>query len=364
MARAVLFHGPGQPLEIAEFDVPEPRGTEVLVRVTCCTLCTSDLHTHSGRRPGPLPCVLGHEIVGQIAAFGPQAPRHDVQGTPLSEGNRITWSVTASCGTCFLCGEGLPQKCTRLYKYGHEAATPARPFAGGLADYVLLAEGTTIVALPDAVPDLVATPANCATATAAAVLRTAGPIAGKVVLILGAGTLGVTASALAAAAGAGRIVIIDPDPERRQRALSFGATDAVDDPAAVVADLTQGRGADVALELAGVRAAVEAGLAGLRIGGTLVLAGTVLPTPAVALDPEAVVRRLLTIRGVHNYVPADLVHAANFLAETGRRFPFAELIEGSYSLQDVTRAFAYAHSHPGKRVAVSPLLKHTPAQAF
>src|SRR5262245_2931038 len=122
MARVVLFHGPGQPLEMVTHPVPEPAGGEVLVRISCCTLCGSDLHTHAGRRSGPVPAVLGHEITGRIEAFGPDAPRTDITGAALAVGDRITWSLVVSCGDCFFCRGDLPQKCERLFKYGHERA--------------------------------------------------------------------------------------------------------------------------------------------------------------------------------------------------------------------------------------------------
>src|SRR5262249_40232752 len=153
MARVVIFHGPGVPLEVRRVAVPEPAGAEVLVRVTCCTLCSSDLHTHAGRRPGLVPAVLGHEIAGRVEAFGPDAPRQDLRGRPLAVGDRLTWSVTAGCGRCFFCADALPQKCEHLFKYGHQQATDARPLVGGLADFVLLQPGTTYLRLPDAVPD-------------------------------------------------------------------------------------------------------------------------------------------------------------------------------------------------------------------
>ena len=122
----------------------------------------------------------------------------------------------------------------------------------------------------------------------------------------------------------------------------------------MVSELTLGRGADVALELAGAQASVEAALALVRVGATVVLAGTVLPTPAVALDPERVVRRTLTIIGVHNYAPADLVRAVDFLTHCGDAYPFAALAGESLALAEVERAFAQAHASPGTRVAVVP----------
>jgi alcohol dehydrogenase len=162
--------------------------------------------------------------------------------------------------------------------------------------------------------------------------------------------------ARAAGAGARAVVAADPSADARSRAVRFGATDAVppDELGGLIAELTAGRGADVAVELAGTADSVRAGLDRVRTGGTVVLAGTVAPTPAVPLDPEAVVRRWLTLRGVHNYHPRDLGAALDFLAGPGREYPFAELAAADFPLDRVEEAFAAAHARPGVRVAVVP----------
>src|SRR5262249_3202966 len=156
MTRAILFSGAGQPLQLARFPTPEPRGAEVLVRITCCTLCRSDLHTHAGRRTEATPTVLGHEIVGRIEAFGPDAPRTDARGKHVEIDTRITWAVAVGCGRCFYCADNLPQKCERPYKYGHVRARPEQPIGGGLADHVVLVPGTAWLQVPDELPDSVA----------------------------------------------------------------------------------------------------------------------------------------------------------------------------------------------------------------
>ncbi|SHN43291.1 zinc-binding dehydrogenase [Cryptosporangium aurantiacum] len=376
LARYARWDGPGLPFTIVRTPVPDLGRGEVLVEVDLATVCGSDLHTASGRRPGPAPGVLGHEQVGRVVAVGPGEPRC-ADGTTVTEGLRVVWSVTASCGECPRCRRGLPQKCVALRKYGHEPLTAARPLTGGFATHCVLLPGTTIVAVPAEVPDEVAAPASCATATVAATLAAAGwmlpwsagngrvaarttthePDADRApadgvgadggrAVVSGAGMLGLTAVAMLARANA-HVVAVDPDPGRRARAVEFGAHE-------VAADGADLRDADLVLELSGAPSAVQSALAALAIGGTAVLAGSVSPGPAVPFDPERLVRGLHRVIGVHNYRAADLRTAVGFLAATHRDAPFAKLVGGRYRLDDLDAAFAAAHRGPAPRQAVAP----------
>jgi putative phosphonate catabolism associated alcohol dehydrogenase len=354
---AAVFHGPGEPMTVENYPVPELGHGEILVRVTCTTICGSDLHTVRGRRSGPCPCVLGHEIVGTIAAFGPDAPRVDLDGAPLELGDRVTWTLTAACGECFFCQHGLPQKCETTFKYGHSSLDAGRVFSGGYAEYCLLVPGTGILRLPATLADPLAATANCAASTVAAAVRMLAAtvqIRGGTVLVLGAGALGITACAMLREAGTREVWACDLDPDRADRALAFGATRALS-PAELEAAAT-GRGMDAALEFTGSSVAVAAGIRALRIGGTAVLAGTVLPSPMVDLDPEQVVRRMLTIRGLHNYASEDLVSAVRFLDRAQARYPFSTLVGEIYPLQAINEALAAAGRATGYRVAVVPTL--------
>lgn len=164
-ALAAVFDGSAGELQLREFPIPVPIGSEMLVRVLGCTLCGSDLHTLDGRRSVPIPTVLGHEIVGELLDSGDSASQCDMSGQPIRVGDRLTWAIVASCGTCFFCTRGLSQKCLHAIKYGHEAIQPGRELLGGLAEYCLLVPGTSILRLPDDMPLSVACPASCATAT-------------------------------------------------------------------------------------------------------------------------------------------------------------------------------------------------------
>lgn len=358
--RASVFVAPGEPLELWSFPRPELAPGESLVKVVCSTLCGSDLHTYLGKRSGPAPSILGHEAVGRVAAFGPgEAPR-DGRGDVLAIGDRVSWSVAASCGACFFCRHELPQKCVQLFKYGHEACCGAHPLSGGMAEYCHLASGTAIFRVPEEVPDAVASSANCATATVAAAMRVAGGSRGKTVLIQGAGLLGLTAAAMARVDGAERVIVADVDSRRLATAERFGADVVVDvasDPMALVAVVraaTDGRGADLILEMSGSAEAIRQGLSLLRIGGQYVFVGAVKPIGTVPLDPEQLVRRMWSLHGVHNYAPVDLAAAIDFLAEHWRRFPFVEMAADEFPLEQAEAAFQRMVEVGAIRVAVRP----------
>lgn len=357
-ARAVLFDGSGLPFRHVEIPLPPLGDREILVRVLYCTICGSDVHTVAGRRSEPTPCILGHEIIGRIEQFGVAASRSDLRGDPLREGDRITWTSAATCGTCFFCTHDLPQKCERIFKYGHQSIESGHPLGGGLAEYCVLLPGTGIVRLPDDMPDAAACPANCATATIAAALRTAGGCQGKSVLIQGAGMLGLTACAMASVGGASNVICTDVNEERLALASQFGAAHLIratpDVLRETVATITHGYGVDLALELSGAPSAMELGLELLRIGGTAVWVGAVYPVAPIQIKPEFVVKRWLTLHGVHNYTPADLLSALDFLAAHHRRFPFAQMVTAPGPLGEIDQAFRQAQSSGAVRVAVRP----------
>jgi alcohol dehydrogenase len=162
---------------------------------------------------------------------------------------------------------------------------------------------------------------------------------------------------MARSARAASVVAVDPQEACRERALAFGA-DAVfdakqDNLVAALKDATDGLGFDIVLELAGVTPSVATAFAAVRTGGAAILVGSVAHCEPLPVDPEQIVRRMITIRGVHNYHPRDLRAAVDFLAGLGSRFPFESLIVENYSLWQVEAAFRSAHAHPGERVCVT-----------
>ncbi|KQO48775.1 alcohol dehydrogenase [Frigoribacterium sp. Leaf415] len=305
--------------------------------------------------------MLGHEQVGRVVALGPGAVA--VDGTPLAVGQRVVWSLTVSCGDCATCRRELPQKCESVRKYGHERLVTGWELSGGFATHVHMRSGTAIVPVADDLPAELLAPVSCGTATAVAALDAAStivPLDGAVVLVTGAGLIGLAATALATDAGA-RVVVVDPDPARRRLAVRFGAVATVDPSAAPDSDdgLTTafsvaGGAPLVAVEASGSRHAVASALAELGVGGVAVLVGSVFPAPAVPLDAESVVRRLVTLRGVHNYAPRHLVDAVRFVEERHGAWPLDALVGEVVALRDLDAGIAAAAAGGSVRVGVRP----------
>ncbi|WP_372967524.1 alcohol dehydrogenase catalytic domain-containing protein [Microbacterium sp.] len=331
-ATAMVWTGLGHPHEMIAVPGVALAEHDVLVAVEMSTICGSDVHTVQGRRSAPVPLVLGHESVGRIIALG-DAGASAVDGGVLRIGDRVVWSVTVSCGACDRCVRGMTQKCRTLGKYGHDRVGVHGDLTGAFGSHVQVRAGTAIVRVPESLPASVLAPASCATATAwAAVARAARDrdLEGASVRIHGAGLVGLSAAAIAVERGA-RVEVVDPDPVRLALAARFGAVRLEEEP-------------DVVIEASGH--AVAEALAGVGIGGTVVLVGSVFAADSVALDAEGIVRRLVTVTGVHNYTGADLAEAVGYLAGRGRAYPFAEAVGDVRPLAEIDEAITAA-SAPG-----------------
>ncbi|WP_347976765.1 alcohol dehydrogenase catalytic domain-containing protein [Microbacterium sp. ProA8] len=359
-ATAMVWLGPGRPHEAIAVPGVRLADGDVLVELELATVCGSDVHTVSGHRKAPTPLVLGHEYVGRVVAVLDEVRGAD--GVAIGVGDRVVWSIMASCDRCDRCRRGLPQKCRELRKYGHERLVARWELSGGFATHVHLRAGTTIVRVGESIPAAVLAPAACATATAWAAVDRAGDIVdvdGATMLVTGAGLIGLTATAIASRAGA-RVIVADPDPARRTLARSFGAA-AMIDPAEAGAlgralRRLRARELDIAIEASGAAAAVSSALDEIGVGGVVVLVGSVSPSPAYALDPERTVRNLTTVRGVHNYDPADLAGAVAFLEEHAHRYPFAQLVGRPHPLSELDDALERAAAGADVRVAIDPRL--------
>ncbi|GAA4804201.1 alcohol dehydrogenase catalytic domain-containing protein [Tomitella cavernea] len=363
-AVAQVWHGGGH-FRLTAIAVPDPAPGEAIVRVLVSTVCGSDRHTVSGRRSAPAPSILGHESVGEVVALHPDGAVA-VDGTELRVGDRVVWGVTAACGRCDRCAAGRSAKCRRLRKTGHEPLGD-RPLSGGFATHVHLPAGVPIMTVPDAVPDAPAALAGCAVATAVACVDAVRRVVARPrrALVCGAGLLGVASVSALAAAGVEHIEVRDVDPSRVEFARRFGATagrvvprdgatpsDAEGRPGAGDDGAGDGVGFDAAIDMSGTPGGVAACVAALGVGGVAVLAGSVRPHAPVPLDAEVVVRRHVSIVGVHNYEPAHLRDAVRLLAATASPAPWQEAVDPPVPLSLLPALFARTPAR--LRAAVAP----------
>jgi putative phosphonate catabolism associated alcohol dehydrogenase len=356
-----VYDAPGKPFELRRYPIRPPRTGEVLVRIRMSTICRSDIHSYLGHRPNPCPGVLGHEIIGNIVALG-EGVRQDMRGDPLSVGDRITWSEYFIQGDSYYTEVlDLPQKSPGVDKYGHMAVTTDPHHHGGFGEYCYILPRSWILKLPAELTDEEATPINCGVATMICVTGRAEIGMGDAVVVQGLGLLGLYGAAIAKARGARLVIGLDTVAARRELSMRFGVDQAFD-PAAIseaelvtqVKALCRPDGADAVIEVCGTPEVIPAGMQFLRIGGRYVLAGVVNPDSFVRIDANLLLRKLITLRGVHNYHPRNLVEALDFVVANRRRFPFHDLVDGKYKLEEVGKAMQDAADRRVLRAAIVP----------
>jgi putative phosphonate catabolism associated alcohol dehydrogenase len=359
--RLAVYDAPNGPFELRAYPLRPPRAGEVLVKVRMSTICRSDVHSYLGHRPNPCPGLLGHEIIGNIVALGEGVTR-DMRGDALASGDRITWSEYFIPGPNYYTEVlDLPQKSPGVDKYGHMAATTEPHHHGGFGEYCYVLPRSWILKLPQDLTDEEATPINCGVATMMCVTEKAGIRMGDAVVVQGLGLLGLYGAAIAKARGARLVIGLDTVAARRALSARFGVDHALD-PSALgepelvkrVRELCRPDGADVVIEVCGHPEVIPSGIQFMRVAGCYVLAGLVNPGAIVSIDANQILRRLITLRGVHNYHPRNLVEALEFVLANRRRFPFHDLVDGKYRLEEVGQAMRDAAERRVLRAAIVP----------
>ena len=360
-ARAAIYEAPNAPFIVREYPLRPAGPREVLVRVTMSTICRSDIHSYEGRRPNPVPGILGHEIIGVIEEIGTGVGR-DLRGDPLQVGDRVTWTEYFFDGECYYRDVlDLPQKCHGLRKYGHDRADEDPHFTGGFAEYCYILPGTGILKLPAELSDEEATPLNCGVATMMSVTEAAAVGMGDAVVIQGLGLLGLYGVAIARSRGARLVIGLDAVPSRLEVARRFGADLTFDvgrmseeQVVKAVRAACRPDGADVVIEVCGVPDVIPSGLRMLRTGGRYTLGGLVNPNADVTIDAHVLVKQWVTLRGIHNYHPRHLIQALDFVMANRDRFPFKDIVDSKFRLTELDTAFKKASQRTVLRAAIVP----------
>ena len=329
----------GAPLRLVESDVPEPQGTQVLMKVLAAGVCHSDLHIWDGyyeigggkrlnlvNRGIQLPLTMGHENVGEVIALGPEA-----SGVKVGDVRLVNPWI--GCGQCKACRRGEENLCGKPQSMGVYAQ-------GGYATHMLVPHVRHLFGLGRLSPREAA-PLACSGVTAFSALKKVVPeLKGEALVIIGAGGVGLMGVTLARKMGVNEVIVVDIDAAKREAALQAGATRTVDGTAPDAAKQIQaatGGGAWGVIDFVGSGATANLAMAAITKGGAIVVVGLFggdisLPTPFLPL-------RAMTLRGSYVGSHGDLAELLELVNRTGmpavpiRTRPLAEVSEALADLR-------------------------------
>lgn len=335
--KVLMYRGPGD-LRLEELPEPMPRADEVRIRVKATGICGSDVHGYmglTGRRTAPM--IMGHEFAGQIDRIGADVRR-------FKPGDRIIMYPVLNCRTCEDCLSGLTNRCRRKTFLGAMAEN------GSMAEWLCIPERLAIP-LPDPLSfEQGAMVEPLAVAWRA--IRQAGSLAGKTVLIVGSGTIGLLTLQAARLQEPRTILVSDLNPARLRLAAQLGAdvtvNPATDRLADVIRDRTGGVGVDTAIEAVGIGATVDQAMQSLRAGGTCVWIGN--DQKKIELDMQNIVTRELRVQGTYIYTRDEYLEAVS-LIETGK-IRTEPLISGRFPLAEGPEIFRLLASEPQRHLKV------------
>ena len=307
----------GEPLQCNEQPTPKPAGTEVLLKVLAAGVCHSDLHLSDGYfdlgggkklnivdRGMKLPVTLGHENVGEVVAFGP-----DARG--VKTGDRRLVYPWMGCGSCGVCKRGDEQLCIKPSSIG-----VFRP--GGYSDHLMVPHPRYLFDIGDIPPERAAPLACSGVTTYSALKKVGSTLTTDPVVIVGAGGLGLMCLALHKAMGGHSAVVVDINVGKRDAAKKAGAAAVIDggapDAAKQVIAATGG-GAWAVIDLVGSSSTAKIGIDSLIKGGGLILVGLYGGDITMSLPPFPM--RAITIQGSYTGSLTETAELIELVKRTG-----------------------------------------------
>jgi L-iditol 2-dehydrogenase len=335
---------------LQDVDVPDPGAEEVTVRVACCGICGSDLHTYRRGHPWlPYPIFPGHEIAGVVTAAG--------QGvTHIAPGDEVLINPVVSCSKCRYCRQGRTNLCRSLVGVGSH-------IPGGMADFITI-PSRTAMPIPDGISLRAAALVEPA-ATVARALARVGPIDDRLIVVLGAGTIGLLTVGMSVAGGAERVVVTDLRAEKRQRAMAWGASAAVDAGGSdVLGGLVEASGdaPDVVFDCVGRPSTFQLSMELVAKGGTVVIVGADHGDASASL--QTIQDGEVTITGVAMYTRDDFAAAASYVESNTELV--TSLVTAEFPISRANEAFELADSGDAVKVhligdEVRPVPTRSPA---
>jgi len=354
--KAIVMPGPGC-LELREFPKPELKEGMMLVRMLMAGICGTDRHIFEGRMPLDFPVIPGHENIGVIEEIAGEVK--DAYGQPLAAGDRVVWDAAYwTCGECYYC-KWLPSNygptfCEQTLAYGFMNCESPPHLLGGWAEKIVLQPGTWIYRIPDELTDeqavlvdVLASASGVERAVFHASWLNMGLGLGQTAVIQGSGTVAISAAIKAQLFGATKIIMVGGPAHRLELARDFGVDETIDiakvqesaERVAAVRELTDGVGADLVVECAGVPSAVPEGLEMLRHGGVFVEIGHFTDTGTTVINPhEHLCAKDVTLIGQWAYSSAQYRKDLALLVRHRDRFPFERLVTHRFALSEHDKA--------------------------
>lgn len=345
--KAAVLRDVAKGMQVEEIRTPRPKEGEVLIKVSACGMCHSDLHVISGAIAFPLPCVLGHEVAGEIVELG----GHN-EHTGLRVGDRVAGAFLMPCGQCRACAAGRDDLCGpffdlnrlkgRLYddttRLAELNGDPIWMYSmGGLAQYSVI-PSTSVTVLPDEIDPVSGAILGCAAMTGyGAVRRGADLRHGESVAVVAVGGVGSNIIQIAKAFGASKIIAIDIADDKLEDARRLGATDVVNSSQSNVRDrvfkLTDGLGVDVAFEVLGRPQTWGNALDVLSDGGRMVPIGLGAGVQTAEVEINRTVRRSQSIHGSYGArTRQDLPEVVRMAAEG--QIDYQSIVSRRFSLDE------------------------------
>jgi L-iditol 2-dehydrogenase len=367
---------PGQ-YEVREYPLPEPAASCVVVKMELSGICGTDKHTFQGYttqyggRQLQFPIIQGHENVGTVAAIGGNGRYTDFEGIPLRLGDRVVVGANVCCGECYYCRHDFPYYCCEnMTDYGNNLSAKDPPHLfGGWSQYMYIVPGSFLVKVPDELPSEIAVLTEIFAVSVGldrAKQMSAFPNESfrfdDTVVVLGVGPLGMCFLMKARMLGAGTIIAVDLSEYRLNFAKRLGADHVISvgkhpqsERLQIVKDLTNGRGADMVIECAGVPQAVPEALEMLRVGGLLVEAGNFSDLGEVSFSPHRhLCAKNARILGVGGEEPAAYGPSMRQMARYMKNYPLQEFVTHRFGLRDVEAAMQKSIELESMKVVLQP----------
>ncbi len=349
--KAVVCRELNQPVVVETVEVESPRRNEVMVKMSACGVCHSDLSATNGTLPLPPPLVLGHEAAGVVHEVGEGV-------TDVAVGDPVIICWIPMCGRCRYCGEGRPALCDQAaraaatlpdgtHRYRDAKGNPLNHFAGvGVMSEYATVHQTNVIKIEPDIPLDKAALVGCAVMTGVgAAFNTARMRPGASAVDFGCGGVGLNAIQGAALAGADRIIAVDTEDKKLELAHQFGATHTVNpktdgDPVAKTRELTGGIGADYGFECIGLPQTFQQTIDAVGKGGTAVLVGVSKPMDTITVGAFLLIFTEKTIKGsLYGSAQPRYDFPRLLSLYKANRLKLDELVTATYAIEDAPRAF-------------------------